>query len=128
MDQENLLFLLRGGHIDMPTRIEKKIWPHSPIRLNDCITVIINVLNHDKYFPQLWINRQNGELIDDTAIIEKINEAKFLYRYREASPSDLKKISISEEMVFKTAQSAAEYYLRNTLRLPGDLDGWEVVE
>ena len=127
MDKEDLMFLLRGGHIDMSERIKKRIWPHTPIPLNDCINVIVSILDRDKPFPHPWVNRQDGELIDDAATIEKINETKFIFHYREASPNDLRKISINRENIFKTAESAAEYYLRNILRLPGDLDGWKVI-
>lgn len=127
MNQEDLLFLLKGGHIDMQTRIEKNIWPHPPLQLKECIATIVNALNHDKYFPYTWIERQNSEFIDDVGVIEKNNEKRFVYHYREASPRDLKKISIKEEKIFNKAEPAAEYYLRNILRLPGDLDGWKVI-
>lgn len=128
MNQNDLLFLLKGGHVNMPARIEKGIWPHPPLNLKDCIAVIVKVLEKDKYFPSVWIDRQEGELIDDVVSIEKINDEKFFYYYREANPRNLRKISTYKEKIFKTGQDAAEYYLRNILRLPGDLDGWKVVE
>ncbi len=128
MDKETLLFLLKEGHMDMLTRIEKGLWPHPPLYLKDCIIMITQALEQDKYFPYRWINKQDGELIDDVAVIEKINCENFIFHYREASPSNLKKISICEEKTFQAAQDVAEYYLRNVLHLPGDLDGWEVIE
>lgn len=128
MDKETLLFLLKEGHMDMSNRIGKGLWPHPPLHLKDCVIVIIEALEQDKYFPYCWIDKQDGELIDDIAVIEKINCEKFVFHYREASPSNLRKISIREEKNFKTSQAAAEYYLRKVLRLPGDLDGWKVVE
>jgi hypothetical protein len=128
INQEILLFLLKGGHIDMQVRIEKGIWPHPSLKLKECIIAIVNALNQDKCFPYPWINRKDGEFIDDVGALEKIDETKFIYRYREASPSNLREISVNKERVFITAQAAAEYYVRNILRLPGDLDGWKVIE
>ncbi|MFO0826570.1 MAG: hypothetical protein U0572_00330 [Phycisphaerales bacterium] len=37
-------------------------------------------------------------------------------------------LAAESERTFDSAQSAADHYLRWELRLPGDLDGWKVVE
>ena len=54
MDKETLLFLLKEGHMDMLTRIEKGLWPHPPLHLKDCVIAITRALEQDKYFPVPW--------------------------------------------------------------------------
>lgn len=112
----------------MPMRIEKKIWPHSPISLEECIDVVVCALQKEDSFPYPWVDRKKGELIDDVNVIGKGPNGNFLYRFREASQFNLKTIDTCGEKVFQTAREAAEYYLRHALHLPGDLDGWKVVE
>lgn len=128
MDNETLLFLLKGGHMDMPTRIEKRLWPHPPLRIKQCVSVIMSALNNTSCFPSCWVERKNGELIDDFSCIEKTTDNKFIYHYREASPYNLKLISVNEQKKFNTAEEAIKYYLHHELHLPGDLDGWKVEE
>lgn len=128
MNHSTLIFLLKEGHIDMKTRIEKGLWPHPPLRLKDCIIAIKSELDHNNFFPYPWTDKQNGEIIDDVAAIEKIDNKKFVFHYREANPINLKKIGLNETKVFTKPEGAAEYYLRRILRLPGDLDGWKVIK
>jgi len=128
MDPLSLVFLLKGGHLDMPTRINNGLWPHPPLRLKQCIEVISDYLETNKYFPASWVEKKNGELIGDLVVIEKNERNQFVYRYRYSDPINLLKISESGEKIFQRAQDAVEYYLRNVLYLPGDLDGWKVIE
>jgi hypothetical protein len=128
MDTETLLFLLKGGHINSAERIEKGIWPHPPLKLSELISVIVNHLKSNRWFPYPWVEKKNDDLIDDVSVIEKIDKEKFIYYSRSAQPINLSKIGENTKRIFKTAQSAAEYYLRNALRLPGNLDSWKVID
>ena len=128
MDRATLIFLLKEGHMDMPTRIKKGLWPHSPLQLKECIEALSDYLEINKYFPVPWVEKKDGELIGDLDTIEKNEKNQFIYRYRYSNPINLLKISDKGEKVFQKAQDAAEYYLRNVLYLPGDLDGWKVIE
>lgn len=128
MDNDTLLFLLKGGHMDMPTRIAKKLWPHPPLLLSECIDVLLDFLKSNKYFPVSWVEKKNGELIGDLMIVEKVDENNFLCKYRYSDPVNLLKISSIGEKAFKSGYEAAKYYLQHELYLPGDLDGWKVVE
>lgn len=128
MDYATMIFLLKGGHIDMPSRIKKKIWPHPPLRLKECIKAVTAYLETNKYFPAPWVEKKDGELIGDSVTIERKEKNQFIYRYCYSDPINLFKISESGKKIFKTSQEATEYYLRNVLYLPGDLDGWQVIE
>lgn len=112
----------------MPTRISKKIWPHPPISLNECINLILDFLKLNKYFPISWVEKKDGELIGDSMIIEKVNENKFICKYRYSDPVNLLKISETGEKVFKFGYEAVKFYLQHELHLPGDLDGWKVID
>lgn len=128
MDKDTLLFLLKGGHIDMPTRVARKLWPHPPLLLSECIDVILDFLKSNKFFPVPWTEKKNGELIGDLMVIEKIDANNFLCKYRYSDPVNLLKISETGEKAFKSGHDAVRYYLRHELYLPGDLDGWQVVD
>jgi len=128
MDKDNLLFLLKGGHIDMPMRVAKKLWPHPPLLLSECIGVILDFLKSNKFFPVPWTEKKNGELIGDLMVIEKIDANNFLCKYRYSDPVNLLKISETGEKAFKSGHDAVKYYLQHELYLPGDLDGWQVVD
>ena len=112
----------------MEERFEKNIWPHPPLMLGDLINELVNYFKTNQWFPHEWVERKNGELIDDTVVIEKINENKFVYRARAADPINLKRITAKTEKVFNSAREVSEYYIRHVLNLPGDLDGWKVIE
>ena len=85
-------------------------------------------IEKDSVFPYAWIDRKNGELIDDLDIIEKMEDSKYRYRYRAASPINLHRVSDAGEKIFDDVVSAVRYYIAHVLHLPGDLDGWKAVE
>ncbi|MFA5337890.1 MAG: hypothetical protein WC330_06125 [Candidatus Omnitrophota bacterium] len=114
--------------MDMQVRIKKGLWPHKPLKINECVEVISEYLQSNKCFPVSWVEKKNGMLIGDLLVIEKISEKEFVCHYRYSHPTDLLKISEEGKKRFKTAQAAIKYYLRHELYLPGDLDGWKVEE
>ena len=128
MDRANLFFLLKEGHIDMPTRIKRGLWPHPALHLKECIEALSEYLEINKYFPAPWVEKKEGELIGDSVAIERVEKNKFIYHYCFSDPINLHRISEKGEKIFQSSRDAAEYYLRNILHLPGDLDGWKVVE
>jgi hypothetical protein len=128
MDSEVIMHLLKGKHISIQERTEMGIWPHPPLLLKDLIDELVKYLENDKWFPHEWVERRNGEIIDNAAVIEKIDNGKFIYRSRAANPRDITKISAKTEETFTSAAAAAEHYLRNALHLPGRLDKWKVVD
>jgi hypothetical protein len=128
MDSGTIIFLLKGGHLNMVERKEKGTWPHPPLVLEELIDELTKYLQTTKWFPHKWVERKNGELIDDVAVIEKVTDTKVIYRARAASPSNLTIITAQTEKTFGSVRDAAEYYIKNVLNLPGDLDSWQVIE
>jgi hypothetical protein len=104
MDSETIIYLLKGGHLSMQERTERGIWPHPPLLFRDLADELVKYLETNKWFPHEWVERKNGELIDNVSVIEKTEET------------------------FHSATEAAEHYLKNALHLPGSLDKWKVVD
>jgi hypothetical protein len=128
MDSEVIIYLLKGKHISIQEREEMGIWPHPPLLFRDLIDELVKYLETNKWFPHEWVERRDGEIINNVAVIEKTDIGKFVYRSRAANPRDMTKIAAKTEEIFTSASAAAEYYLRNALHLPGRLDKWKVID
>jgi hypothetical protein len=44
VDNETLLFLLKGGHLNMPDRIARGLWPHAPLSFDTVANYLAIVL------------------------------------------------------------------------------------
>jgi hypothetical protein len=128
MDSEVIIHLLKGGSISIQEREEIGIWPHPPLLFRDLVDELVKYLATNKWFPREWVERRNGEIIDNVAVIEKVDDQTFIYRSRAANPHDITIIADKTEETFISAPAVTEYYLRNALHLPGRLDKWKVVE
>jgi hypothetical protein len=128
MDSEVIIYLLKGGHIHTQEREEMGIWPHPPLLFRDLVNELVKYLDTNRWFPKEWVERKNGQIIDNAEVIEKIDDQKFIYRSRVANPRDITLIEARTEETFNTATAVAEHYLRNALHLPGRLDKWKVIE
>jgi hypothetical protein len=74
-----------------------------------------------------WEHRP-GQPVREGGTIERQGSHRYVYRSaaaRSLSPATLNK---SVETIFSSARDAAVHYLKWDLHLPGDLDGWKVVE
>lgn len=112
----------------MQERQEMRIWPHPPLLLGDLVDELIEYFETHRWFPHEWVERKDGETIDDVTVIEKTNDRKFIYRSRSADPHDITKIAAKTEKLFDFATEVSYYYLRTALHLPGRLDKWLVVD
>jgi len=128
MDSETIIYLLKGGHLSIQERTERGIWPHPPLIFKDLADELVNYLETNKWFPREWVERKNGEIIDNVEVIEKIDDKKFIYRSRAANPHDITTIAAKTEETFHSAKEAAKHYLKNALHLPGSLDKWKVID
>jgi hypothetical protein len=128
MDSDSLKYLLSFGHYDIPTRIALGIWPHPPLKFEDLVRFLANILREEKWFPYELKPIIPGQPAGDIGVIERQGEQKFVYHFRRASPYNVTVVSDQGEIIFKSAEEAARHYLKWELYLPGDLDSWKVVE
>ena len=127
MDDEILLFLLRGGHLSMPDRIATGAWPHPPLHFDSVADFLSGVLaTADTWFPYRLEDRQLGEPVREGGTIERKTNQCYVYRNAAAHPGAPSVLNRSVELEFSNAHDAAAHYLRTDLNLPGDLDGWKV--
>jgi hypothetical protein len=128
VDSEVIIYLLKGGHIHTQEREEMGIWPHPPLLFRDLVNELVKYLETNRWFPKEWVERKNGQIIDNAEVIEKIDDQRFIYRSRAANPRDITLIAARTEETFNTAAAVAEHYLKNALHLPGRLDKWKVID
>jgi hypothetical protein len=128
MDNATLLFLLKGGHLSMPDRIERGLWPHAPLSFKVVADYLASVLEQsDDCFPRPRMPHLAGEPVQEGGTIERQGNSRYIYRSSAAHPISPTTLNRSVETVFTTARDAAVHYLKWDLNLPGDLDGWKVV-
>lgn len=128
MDEETLTTLLRGGHINMPERVERGLWPHAPLRFSEVLAHLTRLLHHHKWFPHEWQPHREGEPVNEGGMIERQEFDRYVYRAARAHPIQPYILAQSTERVFSSAEGAARHFLKWDLHLPGDLDGWKVIE
>jgi hypothetical protein len=128
MDEETLTILLRGGHISMPERIARGAWPHPPLTLAEVLSHLTKLIQQHKWFPREYERHQEGQPVHEGGTIESQGPDRYVYRSARAHPIRPRELAQSVERVFSMADDAARHYLKWDLKLPGDLDGWKVIE
>jgi hypothetical protein len=127
MDAESLTHLLSGGHYSVPERIARGIWPHEPLRFEDLVEHLAQVIQTREWFPYELHAPQPGEAVDEMGCIERFGSNRFVYHVQRGYAHDPWTVAESAKTSFRSARDAARHYLKWTLNLPGDLDSWKVV-
>jgi len=112
----------------MPDRVARGLWPHSPLRFAQLLAHLTTLLEENEWFPTEWHAHSEGEPVDERATIQRIGSNKYVFRSSRAHPTHPHAVAQTAEHIFTTAQDAARYFLTWDLQLPGDLDGWKVIE
>ena len=128
MDADTLTFLLRGGHLSMPERIERGLWPHPPLRFSEVASHLTRILQSEKWFSREWHPYVEGGPVYEGGIIERKNNTKYIYRVARAWPTNPFALAEVTERVFANSAEAAAHSPKQSLFLPGDLDGSKVIE
>jgi hypothetical protein len=128
MDEETLIMLLRGEHISVPDRIARGLWPYPPIKFSQVMAQLTNLLNQHRWFPREWKPLREGEPVHEGGTIERQGPDRYVYRASRYRPIQPHVLAENTERVFSNAEDAAQYFLQWDLHLPGDLDGWKVIE
>jgi hypothetical protein len=127
VDAETLTFLLGQGHLNMQERTKRGLWPHPPLKFDDVLHHLIQVLQTQQWFPPAWRPAVPGEPVHEGGAIERQSPFRYVYHWQRSHPVDPRLLAEQGEKVFRSAKAAARYYLKWDLHLPGDLDGWRVV-
>jgi hypothetical protein len=128
MDPETLTYLLRGGHISMPDRIERGLWPHPPLRFSEVLAHLTILIEQNQWFPTEWSPHREGQPVNEGSTIERQAADRYVYRSARGHPTHPRQLAEVTEREFSSSTDAAAYLLKRSLHLPGDLDGWKVIE
>ena len=128
MDEETLTILLRGEHINMPERVARGLWPHPPLNYSEILAHLTRLLDQHRWFPHKWQPHREGEPVNEVGTIEHQGLERYVYRAARAHPIQPYLLADGTERIFSSAEDAARHFLKWDLRLPGDLDGWKVIE
>lgn len=101
----------------MEERIEKGLWPHSPLKYAQVLEHLTAVVQNQEWFPH-DISTQIGGII-----IQNIKNEFICHCLAYDAWGRRKR---DKHYKFRDAQDAADFYLKKELHLPGDLDGWTV--
>jgi hypothetical protein len=119
--------LLSGGHYDVPERIIRGIWPHPPLRFDDLVEHLSQIISTRHWFPHERKAHTRGEAVNEFGVLERVAPDHFIYHAHRGYAHDPFTIAESCSKSFSSARDAARYYLKWSLHLPGDLDSWKVV-
>lgn len=120
MDNETLTFLLKGGHINVPDRISKGIWPHPPLKYKKVRSHLASLIENTEWFPCDLTAGKEGVVIQN-------KDGKYICHTLHYSAWGAPIVSEKKQQEVKTSKEAADFYLKWDLYLPGDLDSWKVI-
>jgi hypothetical protein len=127
VDAETLTFLLGQGHLNMQERTERGLWPHPPLKFDDVLRHLVQVLQTERWFPPAWRPAVPGEPVYEGGAIERRSSFRYVYHWQRSHPLNPCLLAEQGDKVFGSAKAAARHYLKWDLHLPGDLDGWKVI-
>ncbi|HEX4337029.1 MAG TPA: hypothetical protein VH062_14020 [Polyangiaceae bacterium] len=127
MHPDRLTDLLAGRHFNMPDRIDFGMWPHPPLTMPDIVQHLSRVVADQTWFPKPFRPAEPGEPVPDLVVIERRSAEEFIVHLQASGPTGFT-VAGALSRTFRSAEDAATFYLRTGMRLPGDLDGWKVVE
>ncbi len=119
MDNDTLTFLLKGGHINVPDRISKGIWPHPPLKYKDVSSHLVSLIKESEWFPCDLTDGREGVVIQN-------KNGTYICHTLQYSAWGPPIVSEKKQNIFKKPKEAAGFYLKWDLHLPGDLDSWKV--
>jgi hypothetical protein len=126
MDANSLIEILSGRHFNMAERIERGIWPHPPLRFDDLVEQLAEVVSVQLWFPREFRPARPGEMVADVTVIERRGPENYVLHMQRSGPTGAT-IAASGSRLFTSPKFAASEFLKLEFRLPGDLDGWVVV-
>jgi hypothetical protein len=126
MPPEVLTRLLKGDHLNVDQRKALGLWPCETLKYDEVVEHLSRILESEEWFPQRPSQSIPGTVIREGIYIRRHGETRFACIAQRASPGAPSVLADKTETVFDSARSAAEFYLKWELNLPGRLDGWPV--
>lgn len=127
MPPEILTRLLKGQHFNVEQRKELGLWPSEILNYVDILKHLTTIIELHEWFPFELERDDSNETIYEGILIHHENDNSYRCHAQRTLATDPNIKAEESEIVFKTAEEAAEYYLKWALNLPGRLDGWPVV-
>jgi hypothetical protein len=146
-----LTALLRGEHMDAERREALGLRTDETLRYADVVAHLAGVVSRSEWFPRPWEEHVAGQFVDENIVVQNLRAGdrdggngggrreggtgrrrwpgspRFICHARRHAPTDPTALVEETHRPFWRARSAARFYLRFQLGLPGDLDGWKVV-
>lgn len=127
MNDETLTFFLKHGHLEQQELLRRGLHPSYPLKFNEVVKHLTKILQAEKWFPRYWEPEADGEAIYEGIIVERMLPFLFICHMQRHSPTNPTLLAERKTRIFFSAKSAARFYLKFDLDLPGDLDGWKVI-
>ncbi len=127
MDADTLTEILSGKHLSMPDRVVRGVWPHPPLILADLVEHLAKIVASRDWFPKPFRRAEPGHLVADLTAVERRGAHEYIVHVQRSGPSGFT-VAGAAERRFHSPRDAAAFFLRAEYRLPGDIDGWKVVE
>lgn len=124
---EMLTRLLKGEHFGMECRRRLGLWPSEPLRYADLVAHLARVLETVEWFPFEIPVSAPGEPVREGIYVRREAADRYVCVTHRTMADHPLRLAGHGERVFHSSYSAAEYYLKWELNLPGRLDGWLVV-
>ncbi len=117
--------LLKGKHIDVKERAQKGAPVTAILKYGDILRVLKDMINESRIFP---FDFNDSEYTNYEGIVIERKDEKFLCHSQRMHPTNPGEIVEKITKEFDNIDEAANYYLKWALNLPGDLDGYKVIE
>jgi hypothetical protein len=123
---QDMLFLLRGGHLNVEERKAKGLWPNERLAYSEVLHHLMSVIEQEEWFPKKMSNHKEGHAVYEGIFIQRVSPRQFICHGQRASVHNPGLVAQDSTKEFTNAKDAAEFYLKWELHLPGRLDSWVV--
>ncbi len=128
MSPEILKRLLKGEHLTVDECKTLNLLPRETLSYNEALSYLTEILESSDYFPKSLAEAMCNGIVPEGIFIENKGRNCFVCIVQRTLPDNPRVLAERAKMSFNSAQSAAEYYLKWELHLPGRLDGWRVLQ
>ncbi len=126
MPPDVLTMLLRGGHLNVPERKARGLWPAEPLAYSEVLDHLAGVLEREEWFPHPLPDHKPGDFVFEGIILRRLSPSRYDCHMQRPSVYNPYVVAEQSRRKFKSSRAAAEFYLKWELNLPGNLDSWIV--